>query len=121
MARSIRSKRSRKMRAVKRVRYGAKELDRLKQTVANDEVKKEINVVMTELSDVISVKNSKDIKEKPNKNTEQEKMDDDGVKHNYNKKTLKDEHGTYPIWMNQRRITKKKKKAKKEKVTKKKK
>lgn len=121
MAKSIRSKRRRKMRAIKRVRYGAKELDRLKKTIANDEVKKEVDVVMTEFSNIVSIKDSKAVKEKTNKNAEQEKMDDNGVKHNYNKKTLKDEHGTYPIWMNKRRITKKKQKAKKAKMVKKKK
>lgn len=34
MAKSLRSKHKRKMRAVKRVRYGAKELVKLKETVA---------------------------------------------------------------------------------------
>lgn len=37
MAKSLRSKWRRKCRAVKRERYGAKELDRLKKTLAIDE------------------------------------------------------------------------------------
>jgi len=35
MAKSIRSKWRRKMRAIKRIRYGAKELDRLKTMLVN--------------------------------------------------------------------------------------
>lgn len=40
MAKSLRSKRKRKMRAIKRERYGAKELDTLKQIVKQAKRKK---------------------------------------------------------------------------------
>ena len=33
-------------------------------------------------------------------------MEVDGVKQKYNPKTLKDEHGQYPVWMNQRAVKK---------------
>lgn len=36
-------------------------------------------------------------------------METDGVKRVYNKKTLRDQFGNYPIWMNKRKIVKHKK------------
>ena len=45
-------------------------------------------------------------------------MDIDGAQPKYDKKTLKDQHGQYPMWMNQRAIRKHKAKVKGSKVTK---
>ena len=42
-------------------------------------------------------------------------MEVDDTKSKYNRKTLKDEHGQYPIWMNQRAIKKQKRLRKKNK------
>lgn len=115
MAKSIRSKWKRKMRAVKRIRYGEKELERLKRTVENDNVKKELNVVMTDVSEVVTVTDVKSIKNKNqsqiNQETEtkEETINHNGIKHKYNVKTLKDQFGSYPVWMHQRKISKNKK------------
>ncbi|GLV45887.1 hypothetical protein CBL_11684 [Carabus blaptoides fortunei] len=110
MAKSLRSKRRRKMRAIKRVRYGAKELERLKETLGHGDVKKEIDEVMAEVSEVVTVTETKKIKEKAKeKDIEAVQMDDDTVKHTYSAKTMKDQYGSYPVWMNQRKINKKKK------------
>lgn len=115
MAKSLRSKWKRKMRAVKRERYGQKELERLKKTVGEDGVKKEIDVVMTDISEVVTVTDAKNItnKSKPKKDVieikDEEKMDDDKIVHKYSSKTMKDQFGSYPVWMNQRKISKHKK------------
>ena len=104
MAKSLRSKRKRKMRAIKRERYGKKELEMLKQTVeginnTKDEEMKEIYKVR---------KGSEVIDEMKNQDT----MDVDTDAKKYNKKTKLDEHGNYPVWMNSRQIKKQKKKNK---------
>lgn len=110
MAKSIRSKRRRKMRAIKRVRYGAKELERLKKTVGHEDVKKEMDEVMTEVAEVVTVTETKKLKEKAKEKVDEpEQMDDDTVRHKYSSKTMKDQYGSYPVWMNQRKINKKKK------------
>ncbi|KAF7393724.1 hypothetical protein HZH68_010543 [Vespula germanica] len=110
MAKSLRSKWRRKCRAVKRERYGAKELDRLKKTLAIDE---NGDVEMPDISQIATVVDAKDIKEsskaKENHkadNTEKMEVDSGRV---YDKKTLKDQYGNYPVWMNRRKIMKHKK------------
>ncbi|PAA60607.1 hypothetical protein BOX15_Mlig010081g5, partial [Macrostomum lignano] len=97
MAKSLRSKRMRHNRAIKREKiYGPKELARLKKTVAgltdggtvaND----------AEMRDVAVVRDSTEVaKELAEKRNQQKSA--------YDSKTLQDEHGCYPPWMNQRRI-----------------
>ncbi|XP_011504486.1 PREDICTED: protein LLP homolog [Ceratosolen solmsi marchali] len=112
MAKSLRSKWRRKCRAIKRVRYGAKELARLKKTLGIDE-NAPVDTEMKELKDIVTVTDSKSIKESKNNanetsNTEDNKMDD-GTARIYNKKTLLDQYGNYPVWMNRRKILKHKK------------
>lgn len=51
MAKSLRSKWRRKCRAVKRERYGAKELDRLKKTLGIDE---NGDVEMPDISEIVT-------------------------------------------------------------------
>lgn len=116
MAKSLRSKWKRKMRAVKRVRYGQKELDRLKKTVGQEGIKKEIDEIITDASDIVTVTDQKAISTTSATNskiqsteTTSEKMDDDTVPHKYNTKTMKDQYGSYPVWVHQRKISKKKK------------
>jgi hypothetical protein len=41
-----------------------------------------------------------------NKEAEKEMMEIDEVKRKYNKKTMRDEQGNYPVWMNRREIRK---------------
>lgn len=41
-----------------------------------------------------------------NKEVEKEVMETDEVKRKYNKKTMRNEHGNYPVWMNQREVKK---------------
>lgn len=54
MAKSIRSKWKRKCRAIKRERYGAKELERLKKTLGINE-----NTQDVEMSDISNIATSK--------------------------------------------------------------
>ncbi|XP_032690246.1 protein LLP homolog [Odontomachus brunneus] len=122
MAKSLRSKWKRKCRAVKRERYAAKELDRLKKTLGIDE-KTSKDVEMTNLEEIAIVvdasKVRKDIKTKRSAMTTDEgqmEVEDARV---YDKKTLRDQYGNYPVWMNHRKILKHKKgRAKTQKATK---
>lgn len=123
MAKSLRSKWRRKCRAVKRVRYGVKELARLKKTLGiDDNAPKDVD--MQELSEIATgiplnlcsytylsftrcyylpffiVVDAKSIK-----TPEVENMDD-GTKSVYNKKTMLDQNGKYPVWLSNRKISK---------------
>jgi hypothetical protein len=109
MAKSIRSKWKRKCRAVKRVRYGQKELERLKKTLGIDEsqsASKDVN--MTEISEVANVTDGSAIKRVEAETTETNEMDTDN-KRIFNTRTLRDQHGAYPVWLHPRKIMKKKK------------
>ncbi|XP_078042923.1 protein LLP homolog [Augochlora pura] len=123
MAKSLRSKWKRKCRAVKRERYGAKELARLKKTLGVTENGSQ-DTEMTDISEIATVVNAKFLKDNANtKDTEEgevNKMDVDKEAKVYNKKTMRDQYGNYPVWMNRRKIAKfKKGRAKSEKGAKK--
>lgn len=108
MAKSLRSKWRRKCRAVKRERYGAKELDKLKKTLGIDE-NSSAEIDMKDITEIATVVDAKTIKESSKENVEEmEKMDEDG-KRVYSSKTLRDQHGNYPVWMSKRKIIKNKK------------
>ncbi|KAJ8979657.1 hypothetical protein NQ317_006368 [Molorchus minor] len=109
MAKSLRSKWKRKCRAVKRDRYGKKELDRLKKTLGIEDTQNATNVPMKELAEVITFTTATDIKEK--RRTEQKdevvtSMDMEEIKSKCNTKTLRNEHGAYPVWVHPRKIKK---------------
>ncbi|XP_012529190.1 protein LLP homolog [Monomorium pharaonis] len=127
MAKSLRSKWKRKCRAIKRERYAVKELDRLKKTLGiDDNASKDIE--MTEITEIATVVNAEKVKEdmkakrietSESKIETNESMEVDGVRI-YNKKTLRDQYGNYPVWMNHRKIVKHKKgRAKMQKASKK--
>ncbi|KAF7997956.1 hypothetical protein HCN44_009354 [Aphidius gifuensis] len=116
MAKSLRSKWRRKCRAVKRERYGVKELARLKETLAKTDGTQEVQ--MSDLSAIATVTDAKTIKENALKLAEKQEdkitdtdqaMETDGEKRVYNKKTMRDQFGNYPVWMNKRKIVKHKK------------
>ncbi|NXT02390.1 LLPH protein, partial [Jacana jacana] len=90
MAKSLRSKWRRKMRAEKRKKNAPKELERLKKILGTN-----ADVVMEEVKEVATVVTPKTVLEQ----TDDGKMDMDNKR---NKKTLLDQHGQYPIWMNSR-------------------
>ncbi|XP_021240774.1 protein LLP homolog [Numida meleagris] len=90
MAKSLRSKWKRKMRAEKRKKNAPKELERLKSILRVG-----ADVVMEEVKEVATVLPAKEALEKQ----DDCKMDLDNKR---NKKTLLDQHGQYPIWMNSR-------------------
>ncbi|XP_076640381.1 protein LLP homolog [Colletes latitarsis] len=122
MAKSLRSKWRRKCRAVKRERYGAKELERLKKTLGVNENGSQ-DVEMSEITEIATVVDAKTIKEnekakQKNGKDGQGKMDVDSNVRVYNKKTMQDQYGNYPIWMNLRKVAKHKKgRAKAQKAT----
>ncbi|KAM4746954.1 protein LLP homolog [Rhinophrynus dorsalis] len=99
MAKSIRSKWKRKMRAEKRKKNAPKELAHLKNVLA-----KGSDVLMDDVKEIATVVTAEKVKEKVAMEAEtseggSSKMDTD-VKRN--KKSLLDQHGQYPVWMNQR-------------------
>lgn len=99
MAKSLRSKWKRRMRAEKRVRYGEREDKRL--------------VKMLEAAEELKKQDGQDAVMGQQENAE-ETVENDGmdtsIKPKFSAKTLKDEHGNYPAWMSKRRIQKMKKK-----------
>uniref|UniRef100_A0A8C9EW42 Protein LLP homolog n=1 Tax=Pavo cristatus TaxID=9049 RepID=A0A8C9EW42_PAVCR len=90
MAKSLRSKWKRKMRAEKRKKNAPKELERLKSILRTS-----ADVLMEEVKEVATVLPAKEALEKQ----DDCKMDVDNKR---NKKTLLDQHGQYPVWMNSR-------------------
>jgi len=113
MAKSLRSKWKRKMRAIKRERYAKKELTRLKKVLGIEE---NGDVEMKNIENIATVVDAKAIKadtedvskenvvQEENEGEEKELMQVDPVKQKYNKKTLRDEHGNYPEWMSRREV-----------------
>lgn len=125
MAKSIRSKWKRKMRAVKRERYGKKELDRLVKTLGIENAQPTASDVnMEDVSEIVTVVSADHIKKKTATEdvdlTIMDKSEIDNIK-KFNPKTLRNENGAYPIWVHPRKIRKAKKSNKKDKskVTKK--
>ncbi|XP_013803276.1 protein LLP homolog [Apteryx mantelli] len=90
MAKSLRSKWKRKMRAEKRKKNAPKELERLKSILRTN-----ADVVMEEVKEVATVLPPRKVLEQG----DDCRMDTDNKR---NKKTLLDQHGQYPIWMNSR-------------------
>lgn len=117
MAKSIRSKWKRKMRAVKRERYGKKELERLKSILGINDGPSSSDTQMTEVSEVATVTNKEEILKRAEEKEKQRKKEDDEDANmevdvegrRFNAKTFKDQNGTYPVWMHQRKIRKAKK------------
>uniref|UniRef100_A0A8C8YCV2 Protein LLP homolog n=1 Tax=Prolemur simus TaxID=1328070 RepID=A0A8C8YCV2_PROSS len=109
MAKSLRSKWKRKMRAEKRKKNAPKELSRLKSILRVDS-----DVLMKDVQEIATVVVPKHYQEKMqcvvNDEKDDMKMETD-IKRN--KKSLLDQHGQYPVWMNQRQ--RKRLKAKREK------
>merc|ERR1711879_686954 len=97
MAKSLRSKWKRKMRAVKRVRYGEKERAVLEK-------------MLDQAKTTGALKTAKDIKEDTMDTT---------VKSDHSHTSYKNEHGNYPKWMSKKKVQKIKKIDKKKKNAKK--
>ncbi|KAG8439620.1 hypothetical protein GDO86_005703 [Hymenochirus boettgeri] len=99
MAKSQRSKWKRKMRAEKRKKNAPKELTRLKNVLA-----KESNVLMDDVKEIATVVSAEKVKENVDLDIDvpegaSSKMEMDLKR---NAKSLLDQHGQYPVWMNQR-------------------
>ncbi|VIO99193.1 MGC53320 protein, putative [Brugia malayi] len=100
MAKSIRSKSKRRVRAIKRERLAPRVLKRLQATVSNldsNKIKMEID-------------NSNMATESADPDVELLKMETDSG--NLNLKTMKKPDGSYPVWLSQRKIKKKKREQK---------
>ncbi|XP_035533271.1 protein LLP homolog [Morone saxatilis] len=107
MAKSLRSKWKRKMRAEKRKKNAPKELARLKQALSLD---KKGEAVMADVQEIATVVPADKIKKQTDVDMagaeaegDDGKMDLDSKR---NKTTLLDENGQYPAWMSQRQAKK---------------
>nr|XP_057933065.1 protein LLP homolog isoform X2 [Doryrhamphus excisus] len=109
MAKSLRSKWKRKMRAEKRKKNAPKELARLKQALSQD---KKADAIMSDMQEIAIVVPAEKIRKDADVDVteggggggdDEGKMDLDSKR---NKKTLLNEHGQYPVWMNQRQAKK---------------
>ncbi|CAG9856044.1 unnamed protein product [Phyllotreta striolata] len=131
MAKSLRSKWRRKMRAVKRERYSKKELVRLKKTLGIEDTAEASSSSKpdAEMSEIINFTTVEEIKQKRKEKEEKDIMDESTIEDikKFNPKTLRNENGAYPVWVHPRKIrkckktkekTKKKSKGKVNKVTK---
>ncbi|CDQ96940.1 unnamed protein product [Oncorhynchus mykiss] len=106
MAKSLRSKWKRKMRAVKRAKNAPKELARLKQALAHGGTGE---ISMNDIQDIATVVPAGKIKEKKvDVDMEAEEVDDGkmDMDSKRSKTTQLDEHGQYPTWMSQRQAKK---------------
>ncbi|XP_061663433.1 protein LLP homolog [Syngnathoides biaculeatus] len=106
MAKSLRSKWKRKMRAEKRKKNAPKELARLKQALSLG--KKGEDAVMSDIQEMATVVPVEKIKKEADVNMAGDGEDDGDMDldSKRNKKTLLNEHGQYPVWMNQRQAKK---------------
>ncbi|KAI9587892.1 protein LLP homolog isoform X1 [Glossina fuscipes] len=119
MGRTNRSRKRRdKMNLIKKARYEAKELIRLKKTLGLMET------VVDNLDEVSTVKTGKELKKQEKKSKEEEELEyemeearekgqnvtivneKNGKCHIYNTKTLKDQHGSYPPWFKPKKTAK---------------
>ncbi|GCB69893.1 protein LLP homolog [Scyliorhinus torazame] len=98
MAKSLRSKWKRKMRAEKRKKNAPKELARLKSILGADGSG---DITMNDVKEVATVVSCEKLKQNPAKgdNDDASTMDIDKKR---NKNTLLNEHGQYPLWMHPR-------------------
>ena len=99
------------MRAIKRIRYGEKELQRLKEMVAKTEEKeatesgaiKKLTAQSMETDSAVQIVK----KTKVPKSSDLIEMETDESKTGtHKKKTMLDKNGQYPGWMNSRRLKK---------------
>ncbi|XP_077356033.1 protein LLP homolog [Festucalex cinctus] len=106
MAKSLRSKWKRKMRAEKRKKNAPKELARLKKTLGLN--KKGEDAVMSDMQEIATVVPVDKIKKEVDAVVEGAADGDDNMDldSERNKKTFLNEHGQYPVWMNQRQAKK---------------
>lgn len=105
MAKSLRSKWRRKMRAEKRKKNAPKELARLKQALGMDAKGEAVMKDVQEIATVVpaeKIKKQTDV-EMTEETADGEKMDMDSKR---SKKTMLNEHGQYPVWMSQRQAKK---------------
>ncbi|EDW78958.1 protein LLP homolog [Drosophila tropicalis] len=122
MGRNNRSRKRRdEMNKIKKVRYEAKELIRLKKTLGL--IDADGNEIMKDISDVAEVKTAEEIKREAKSKEEQELIyehqesletgekiavtnEKTGVEHVFNSKTLKDQFGNYPAWFKKKKTAK---------------
>ncbi|GAU88428.1 hypothetical protein RvY_01131-2 [Ramazzottius varieornatus] len=126
MAKSMRSKFKRKMRALKREKYYNREVEKLKKTTARIQLSSDPDIIIKKEAEETSVFGAQT--DVPAENLPTAEPDDsvmeigelkprNKLKFQLNPKTLRNEHGNYPVWVNQRKIKQIKRKGKTQKRT----
>ncbi|KAA0721098.1 Protein LLP -like protein [Triplophysa tibetana] len=100
MAKSLRSKWKRKMKAEKRKKNAPKELARLKAALALGE---KGEITMKDVAEIATVVPAEKLMEAQKEDSDAGKMDIDCKR---NKNTMLDDQGRYPVWMSHRQIKK---------------
>lgn len=94
------------MRAEKRKKNAPKELARLKQALSLD---KKGETIMTDVQDIATVVPAEKLKKQTDVEMDEVMQGDEGkmdMDSKRNKKTMLNEDGQYPVWMNQRQAKK---------------
>jgi len=111
MAKSMRSKWKRKMRAVKRTKNSVRELVKLKHLADLDKAG-QADFSMGDLVTMSDGSKFKDVKQSKNVDDAAPVEGEMEIDSKFNRKTLRDENGQYPSWMNQKQMQKRKSKNK---------
>lgn len=99
MAKSLRSKWRRKMKAIKRERYGKKELEKLKLIIGSAKKDDSKDIDLTDLRELVSVVPPPGRSHTNTENDNEESMEIDKKARIFDPVTLRDQHGNYPVWM----------------------
>nr|CAD7202671.1 unnamed protein product [Timema douglasi] len=105
MAKSLRSKWRRKMRAIKRERYAVKELAKLKKMLGIDDTTTDAEMKENVIEFTLDSADKK--AEEPSTPQEMIEVPDLEVDKKLETKSLlnmKNKHGTYPVWLSQRKV-----------------
>merc|ERR1712039_68519 len=115
MAKSLRSKWKRKMKAEKRVRYGQKERDRLEKMLASAAKEEKERQEEKEKDHMEHEPQVLGANEEKTEEKDKDAMDTSSSKQapKHSSKSLKSQYGNYPKWMSNRKIQKAKTKGKK--------
>ncbi|KAK9500789.1 hypothetical protein O3M35_001985 [Rhynocoris fuscipes] len=99
MAKSLRSKWRRKMKAIKRERYGKKELERLKKVIEGSKKEGSNEIDMTDLQALVNVVSYPGKSNTEDENVDENEMDVDQKVKLYDPATLRDQFGNLPVWI----------------------
>nr|CAD7599251.1 unnamed protein product [Timema genevievae] len=105
MAKSLRSKWRRKMRAIKRERYAVKELAKLKKMLGIDDTTTDVEMKENVIEFTLDSADKKDeAPSTPQETTEVPDLEEEKKQETKSLLNMKNKHGTYPVWLSQRKV-----------------